>query len=319
MEEKQENTTNYRFFLNNQNQIINKYKLLKEIGKGSYGNVFSCQHIKNKKPGAIKIIKKQSNYIKSAEKEIDILKLLKHNNIIKFDTSFYYNNYICIVFKLYFKNLYQYTLNEYYLSQATVKELLLNICKGLEYLFKQKIIHRDLKPENILLKNDNSLDLVLCDFGLSIEYSKLDNEDEYGKYNVQSSWYRAPEPFLKIDYDMSLDIWSLGCIAYELYWKKPLFKCNTNKDLFISHNVFLGPPSLSFLEKYPYIHEYYDDIKNPSIIYFRNKVYSIKNIEFKQNHKSNYELFEIILLCCKWDSKLRLKPNEAIKLLEEMK
>ena len=97
--------------------------------------------------------------------------------------------------------------------------------------------------------------------------------DEMNKYKVQTVFYRSPEIFLKDKYDESIDIWSLGCIAYEIYFKKPLFKFFRSEDLFIEQNRILGPPPTLLIKTHPSIYYFYDDITNPSYIKNNNQIY----------------------------------------------
>ena len=86
------------------------------------------------------------------------------------------------------------------------------------------MIHCDLKPDNILLKKSNRSDIKLIDFGSSC----FDNQQSF-KY-VQSRFYRAPEVLLGIKYSQQADMWSLGCILFELYVGSPLFAGSDERD-----------------------------------------------------------------------------------------
>lgn len=226
-------TDNYFVFKNtNNNNLNNKYKLLNEINKGSYGSVFKSYNILNNNYYAIKIIRKHNLFINQSKKEIELLKEINKLNInfkypiVKYIENFVYNNYVCIVFEL--------------LSDFTLHTLLKRTnYNGLEFknVFKfarqillatkfihQKWIHCDLKPNNIVLVNFNKCKLKIIDFGISC----LINEPNKHFY-VQSLYYRAPEIFLRIKYNYLIDIWSCGCIIGELYNGKPLF-IGRNKD-----------------------------------------------------------------------------------------
>ena len=80
------------------------------------------------------------------------------------------------------------------------------------------ICHRDLKPENILLKDD---DVRICDVGSS---KVLDFDSFLNTPYIVTRYYRAPELLLASRYyDHSIDVWSVGCILFELLTKTPLF------------------------------------------------------------------------------------------------
>lgn len=82
---------------------------------------------------------------------------------------------------------------------------------------EHKIVHCDLKPENILLCHPNKSGIKVIDFG-SGTYEK----EQYYTY-IQSRYYRAPEVILGVRYSPAIDMWSMGCILYELFTGTPLF------------------------------------------------------------------------------------------------
>ena len=296
-----------------------KYKIIKEIGTGSYGNVFQIKHKYTNL--AVKIIKNDRNYKKDALKEIQIIKSLNSPYIVKYLSHFNFKDFLCILQKLYHINLYKYTVNELFIKHIDVCTILINISYGLDYLKSKKIIHRDLKPENIFFKSDKNLDLVIGDFGLSTSLDILPNEADGVKFNVQSMWYRAPEICLKIrNYNTQLDIWSLGCISYELYWRTPLFKFNTNIKLFISHNIKLNYPPIDFIKNNPQIHTFYDDRFNPNYLIKDNfEKTTFKHKQFVTNHSNNMELIQFVIKCCSWEMEHRYTPKECIDYLKLIK
>lgn len=112
-----------------------------------------------------------------------------------------------------------------YLSQNKLKLSTLGVMKyfseivmGIKYLHDHNILHRDLKPENVFVTQDNVC--VIGDFGLSKE---LTNASELTNSRVGSPLYMAPEIFNRKAYNFSADIWSLGCLLYELCELKPYF------------------------------------------------------------------------------------------------
>ncbi|XP_063934770.1 cyclin-dependent kinase 7-like [Zophobas morio] len=105
------------------------------------------------------------------------------------------------------------------LSGGDIKSFMLQSLLGLEYLHSRWILHRDLKPDNLLVSSKGIL--KLADFGLARVFGTL--EGHYSP-NVVTRWYRAPELCFKADiYGTGVDIWSLGCVFYELIKRQPLF------------------------------------------------------------------------------------------------
>lgn len=112
---------------------------------------------------------------------------------------------------------------------------------AVEYIHSQKIIHSDIKPDNILIGEDKNVEedfcgtfLKLADFGMSQNYCKND-EPIYG---IVTSWYRAPEITMGIKYSYPSDMWSVGCVLYEMLSYCALFHTNDHSDQNI-YNVIL--------------------------------------------------------------------------------
>ena len=95
------------------------------------------------------------------------------------------------------------------------------IIVGIEYAHSKKVMHRDLKPQNILI-NNSDLSVKIADFGLGrIVGPTL---EEMSK-EIETLWYRSPELLLgKTTYDYGVDVWSLGCIFYEVAEGSVLFR-----------------------------------------------------------------------------------------------
>jgi len=101
-------------------------------------------------------------------------------------------------------------------------------------------MHRDLKPQNILIGSDDGL-LKIADFGLARAFSvplrPLTNE-------VVTIWYRAPELLLgATEYSIAVDMWSIGCIFFEIVKLHPLF--HATEEIKMINMIFsiLGTPN----------------------------------------------------------------------------
>jgi NIMA (never in mitosis gene a)-related kinase len=93
-----------------------------------------------------------------------------------------------------------------------------------------KILHRDLKPSNVFFDNNNNA--KLGDFGLS-RIIKDDHDDgpELAQTNVGTPYYMSPEQINENNYDEKTDIWSLGCVIYELVALLPPFTASSHLGL----------------------------------------------------------------------------------------
>eukprot|EP01086_Lenisia_limosa_P004554 TRINITY_DN20026_c0_g1_i1.p1 TRINITY_DN20026_c0_g1~~TRINITY_DN20026_c0_g1_i1.p1 ORF type:complete len:323 (+),score=37.54 TRINITY_DN20026_c0_g1_i1:299-1267(+) len=185
----------------------------------------------------------------TAIREIKILKMLKHPNIVclkEIVTSKHEKSNIYMVMEyldhdlsgLTDENLLGSGGNNLLLGQ--VKLYMQQALEGLRYLHKNKILHRDIKSSNLLVSNKH--ELKIADFGLArpVEASK--------KYTnrVITLWYRPPELLLGANvYDTSIDMWSIGCLLGELLAGKPIFPGKTEIDQLKRIFEICGTPSSS--------------------------------------------------------------------------
>nr|XP_002720970.3 cyclin-dependent kinase 4 [Oryctolagus cuniculus] len=110
------------------------------------------------------------------------------------------------------------------LPAETIKDLMRQFLRGLDFLHANCIVHRDLKPENILVTSSGTV--KLADFGLARIYSYQMALTPV----VVTLWYRAPEVLLQSTYATPVDMWSAGCIFAEMFRRKPLFCGNSEAD-----------------------------------------------------------------------------------------
>jgi dual specificity tyrosine-phosphorylation-regulated kinase 2/3/4 len=115
-----------------------------------------------------------------------------------------------------------------------LRDISRQICQGLKYMQNQSVIHCDMKPENILFTDEQYNRVKIIDFGASCE------DCSTGFFYVQSRYYRAPEIVLGLHYDHAVDMWSLGCILYELVCGSPLFPAHDENELFEYFVVTIG-------------------------------------------------------------------------------
>jgi len=198
-----------------------------------YGIVALCYSHKYKKYVAIKkcrdILDSSSlscdrSDLEKIYKELEILYFLKKNPspyIVKMYEVFIDKNDVYIVFEEMKFNMRHYLKKRRCLYPTINKKIIWSCFKGLEHLSKIGIVHRDLKPSNILLNFDNPMDPVvkICDFGLSTCVSK--DYVDYQDYKIVSLFYRPIELLFGSHKrsHVSVDIWSMGCIMYELLTK----------------------------------------------------------------------------------------------------
>ncbi|KAL0252047.1 hypothetical protein GEMRC1_001259 [Eukaryota sp. GEM-RC1] len=201
------------------------YQVLHMLGQGTFGQVVQCIRLSDNTHFAVKVIKNKTAYYKQALMEIKILShLLKEDplndkNLIKMTEYFTHCNHLCIVFELLSVNLYELIKQNNFrgLSLSFIRVLIRQLLVAMTVLDDCRIIHCDMKPENILLVDSSTPAIKLIDFGSSCY-------EEHTAYTyIQSRFYRAPEVILGLPYNSFIDVWSLGCIAAELFLGLPLF------------------------------------------------------------------------------------------------
>jgi len=123
---------------------------------------------------------------------------------------------------------------------SEIKQLMLQLFRGIGYLHENFIMHRDLKPHNILLNNRGLL--KICDFGMARQYSSS-SDAEYTP-GVCTAWYRAPEVMLGAQrYGPAMDMWACGCILGELILHETLFNGRSEMDMLAQFCDLLGAPN----------------------------------------------------------------------------
>lgn len=149
--------------------IFNKYNVGKQLGSGSYGDVFYGEHKETGLPVAIKRIEKRSNN-RYLEREVNVAKSIQHANVVKTYDIFETTEHLYIVLEyMAGGELYEVLAKSGTLSEKLASHVIRSILQALSYLHRHGIVHRDLKPENILCKTRdwNNLEVKVADFGLA--------------------------------------------------------------------------------------------------------------------------------------------------------
>lgn len=127
-------------------------------------------------------------------------------------------------------NVYSYIKAQNYegFDIDIVRKILIQLMQALLFLhhvksiiLKKNIIHCDIKPENVAFKELGKSGVKLIDFGSACFYDR--KEFTY----IQSRYYRSPEIVLMKPYDHKIDVWSLGCLIFEIFTGSPLFPSRT--------------------------------------------------------------------------------------------
>ncbi|CAF0968847.1 unnamed protein product [Rotaria sordida] len=229
---------------------MEKYRVLGKKGEGTFSEVLKCQNVRD---GTFWAAKKMKQLYKNMDeihqiREIRVLKQLNgHPNIIFlreiiFDKR---TGVLCLIFELMNMNLYEYIRGrQRLLSNEIICKFMYQLLKALEFIHRHSFFHRDVKPENILIKDDM---LKLADFGSCRQTLSKQPYTEY----ISTRWYRAPECLLTDGYYRhEMDIWSAGCVMFEIITLRPLFPGSNELDQINKIHDVIGTPTSTTLDKF---------------------------------------------------------------------
>ncbi|KAL5267981.1 hypothetical protein ACHWQZ_G004881 [Mnemiopsis leidyi] len=229
--------------------VPKRYSELKMIGRGAQGIVCSALDTQYGVKVAIKKFMKPFQtqiHAKRAFREIKLMQLLRHRNIISLLNLFTPSESIdgftdmYVVMDLMDANLCRVVNTQ--LDHERVSYLLYQVLCAIRYMHSAGIIHRDLKPSNIVVKEDCSLKIL--DFGLARNVGNF----MMTPY-VVTRYYRAPEVILGMPYDQKVDVWACGCILYQLYTGRVFFPGSDHIDQWHQITSVLGTPDDTFIDR----------------------------------------------------------------------
>lgn len=179
---------------------------------------------------AVKSIPKEKivRNLKLMKRELELLRIVSHPNIIKFFETFEDQRYVHIVMEeCTGGDLFDHLITNGQYTEQETAILLRKIIAAVNHLHHQHICHRDLKPENFLFQSPDKLSEVkIIDFGLASKFG-----DEQMHTVVGTPYYVAPE-VLKGNYGKECDVWSLGVLMYVMLAGYPPFYGDSQQELF---------------------------------------------------------------------------------------
>ncbi|XP_043944961.1 testis-specific serine/threonine-protein kinase 4-like [Protopterus annectens] len=190
------------------------YKLLRKIGEGAYSTVHEAYAERWQCNVAVKIISKKQvsqNYLrKFLPRELQVMKTLRHKNIIKLYQSIETSSYIYLVEELATKgDAADWIFNHGPCPEALAKKWFTQMSEAVAYMHKHGIAHRDLKLENLLIDKEGNLKVADFGFATSVEPQNLTSTC------CGTLAYQPPELLRGEDYSPFLfDVWSMGVILY---------------------------------------------------------------------------------------------------------
>jgi glycogen synthase kinase 3 beta len=284
-----------------------QYTNCKVIGNGSFGVVFQARLLGVAKDMEDIAIKKVLQDKRFKNRELQIMRLVKHRNVVDLRAFFYSNGdkkdevYLNLVLEYVPETVYRASRHYAKLKQPMpmlqIKLYMYQLFRSLAYIHSVGICHRDIKPQNLLLNPSTGV-LKLCDFGSA----KILIAGEPNVSYICSRYYRAPELiFGATNYTTNIDIWSTGCVMAELMLGQPLFPGESGIDQLVEIIKVLGTPSR-------------EQIKTMNPNYMEHKFPQIKPHPFSKvfRPRTSPEAIDLVSKLLEYTPEARLSSVEAM-------
>ncbi|MFU8802802.1 MAG: protein kinase domain-containing protein [Bradymonadaceae bacterium] len=237
--------------------VAGKYRIIEEVGRGSYGVVFRATQLGIERDVALKTLLPQAVGTDEGhrfEREARLVSRLTHPHII---TLFDYGEHEGVLYMVMEfvegRSLGDLIHEEAPLSAAKVRGLIYQMLDALQYAHDQGVVHRDLKPENIWLIRSHSMQtdaeemIKILDFGIAKvvhgqkEVSALDTLTQTG-FALGTPQYMSPENITGDAVTHKADLYAVGLIIYEMLTGKPPFESSSPHTAMVSHLRDEPPP-----------------------------------------------------------------------------
>ena len=215
---------------------MEKYRKVKVVGKGSFGHAVLVQSVADRKLYIMKIIdvsRMERKQKEEALNEVHVLKAMRHPYIVTYRESFMDKRCLCIVMDyadggdMYSKIAKQKQLNKGF-PENMILDWFVQICLAIKHMHDRKILHRDLKTQNVFLTSKG--EVKIGDFGIS---RVLQHTYDCAQTAIGTPYYLSPEICQEKPYNQKSDIWSLGCILYEIVTLRHAFDASSMKGLVV--------------------------------------------------------------------------------------
>jgi len=214
---------------------MNDFQIISKLGEGAYSTVFKVKRIIDNKTYALKKVKLLNLSEKEKENslnEVRILASVKSNFVVSYKDSFFdeKDNTLCIVMEFadrgdLYQKIVQHKKSAKFFEESDVWRIFIQLVKGLKALHDLKILHRDMKSANVFLFSNGSAKLG------DLNVSKVARRG-LGYTQTGTPYYASPEVWKDKPYDNKSDVWSLGCVLYEMITLRPPFRAQDMEGLF---------------------------------------------------------------------------------------
>jgi len=247
--------------------IAGRFRVTRKLGTAAFSQAVAATDLCSGREVCLKIVKNNKEYL---DQSLDEIKLLEYVNrrasdvlrraagvgdgprpsageaeaagrVLRLVDFFYFQEHLFIVTELLKDNLYDFQKFLFrrglpaFFTPPRVRSVARQILAALSFVHGVGILHCDLKPENLLLSSYSRCRVKVIDFGSSCFVT-----DHLTSY-IQSRSYRAPEVILGCEYGPKIDVWSLGCILFELLTGRVLFVNDSVPTILARMQSVLGP------------------------------------------------------------------------------
>ncbi|KAH9505755.1 Serine/threonine-protein kinase Nek11 [Bulinus truncatus] len=199
--------------------LANRYEVVKKLGSGNFGTAFLCKDLKCN--NELKVLKEipvgdlQPDETLDAMHEARLLSKLDHPGIVKFHDSFIDGEYFCIITEYCEGGDLDHKIEEFKkqgksFDEKTILNWTIQLVLAVQYMHSRRVLHRDLKTRNIFIRNNL---MKIGDFGIS---RILMNTSDMASTFTGTPYYMSPEVLKHEGYNSKSDIWSIGCILFEM-------------------------------------------------------------------------------------------------------
>ncbi|XP_073250797.1 dual specificity protein kinase CLK2-like [Porites lutea] len=315
--------------------LNSRYEINSLLGEGTFGKVLDCFDRKTNTYVAVKVIKNVEKYREAAKLEIKVLEKIQQRDrngrslCVTLLDWFNHYGHMCLVFEKMGLSVFDFMKDNNYEPYPVdqVRHISHQLIVAVKFLHDMKLSHTDLKPENMLFVNSDcnvtynsrlkrderivkSSDMRLIDFGSATF------DHEHHSTVVSTRHYRAPEVVLELGWSQPCDMWSIGCIMFELYTGFTLFQTHENREHLAMMERILGPLPSHMIKKSRKTKYFYKgkldwDERSSAGRYVRENCKALR--KYKRGDGETHELFfNLIEHLLDYEPEKRLTAKEAM-------
>ena len=280
------------------------FQIISKLGEGAYSTVYKVMRIVDKKIYELKKVKLLNLSDKEKENalnEVRILASVKSNYVVSYKEAFFdeKDRTLCIVMEFadngdLYQKITEHKKRSIFFEESTIWRIFIQLVKGLKSLHDLNILHRDLKSANIFLYSNGEAKIG------DLNVSKV-TRGGLGTTQTGTPYYASPEVWNDFPYDNKSDIWSLGCVLYEMITLRPPFRASDMEGLYkkVTKGQYSKIPELFsndlsqiiqfLLQVNPKLRPNCDQILNHPIIKKRIEYFNIINGDKENINANNFK------------------------------